>query len=157
VLQPSRRRPDFGPEYGIKEAPEGMLDWSWAVERLERSRNYWIVTADADGRPRAAPVWGLWFDGSVVFGTSLRSSKGRNLERDPRVLIHLESGDETVILEGEAESLELTDEMADAFKSKYDWRPETDDPSGWFRLRPRIAQAWLETDYPKTATRFDFG
>ena len=80
-----------------------MLDWSWAVERLVASRNYWIGTADEDGRPRAIPVWGLWFDDSVVFGTNPRSRKGRNLERDPRVVVHLESGDEAVILEGEVE------------------------------------------------------
>ena len=80
-----------------------MLDWAWADERLAASRNYWIVTADADGRPRAAPVWGVWFDDAVVFGTSPASRKARNLARDPRVVINLESGDEVVILEGEVE------------------------------------------------------
>ncbi len=29
-----RRRPEFRPLYGIHDAPEGMLDWAWAVERL---------------------------------------------------------------------------------------------------------------------------
>jgi pyridoxine/pyridoxamine 5'-phosphate oxidase len=157
MLRPSRRRPEFGPNYGIHEMPEGMLEWAWADERLAASRNYWIVTADEDGRPRAVPVWGIWFDDSVVFGTSPRSSKGRNLERDPRVLIHLESGDETVILEGEVEPFVPTEAVADAFQAKYDWRPElTEDPAGWYQLRPRIAQAWLESGYTKTATRFDF-
>jgi flavin reductase (DIM6/NTAB) family NADH-FMN oxidoreductase RutF len=158
VLEPTRRRPGFGPSYGIHEAPEGMLDWAWADERLARSRNYWIGTADEDGRPRAIPVWGVWIDDSVVFGTSARSRKARNLDRDARVVIHLESGDEAVILEGEVEAIEATEQIAAAFEPKYEWRPDLggDDSTRWYRLRPQRAQAWLETDYPRTATRFDF-
>jgi pyridoxine/pyridoxamine 5'-phosphate oxidase len=157
MLSPTRRRPEFSGQYGIHEAPEGMLDWAWADERLARSRNYWIVTSDEDGRPRAMPVWGIWFEDAVVFGTNPRSRKGRNLERDPRVLVHLESGDEAVILEGEVEPITPTHAVADAFKAKYDWRPDPkEDAADWYRLRPKLAQAWLETDYAKSATRFDF-
>ena len=158
MLTPSRRRPGFSGHYGIHDAPDGMLDWAWADERLARSRNYWIVTADEDRRPRAIPVWGIWSDDAVVFGTNPRSRKARNLERDPRVVVHLESGDEVVILEGEVEGAEPSDELADAFEQKYDWRPDLGgaDAAGWYRLRPQRAQAWLERDYTKTATRFDF-
>jgi hypothetical protein len=62
------------------------------------------------------------------------------------------------ILEGEVETIEVTDEIADAFQSKYDWRPDLGpaDSTRWYELRPRRAQAWLERDYPKSATRFDF-
>ena len=98
-----RRRPDFEPGYGISTDEEGMLDWSWADERLASSRNYWIVTAGADGEPAAAPVWGVWEDGAVYFGTNPNSRKGRNIARDPRIVVHLESGDEVVVLHGEAE------------------------------------------------------
>ena len=157
MLEPSRRRPDFGPDYGIQEDPHGMLDWAWADERLARSRNYWIVTADEDGRPRSVPVWGIWLDDAVVFGTNPRSRKGSNLARDSRVLIHLDSGDEVVIVEGTVEPVTPTEAVAETFHAKYDWRPDlTDETQGWFRLRPRLAQAWLETDYTATATRFDF-
>jgi Pyridoxamine 5'-phosphate oxidase len=158
MLTPTRRRPEFRVHYGIHEAPAGMLEWAWADERLARSRNYWIVTADEDGRPRALPVWGVWIDDAVVFGTSPHSRKARNLERDPRVVVHLESGDEAVILEGEVEGIAITDELAESFHAKYDWRPDVTgaDSDGWYRLRPQRAQAWLESAYPKTATRFDF-
>jgi Pyridoxamine 5'-phosphate oxidase len=149
-----RSRPDFGPEYGIATDEEGMLPWSWADEQLSAARNYWIVTAGADGEPSAAPVWGVWADGAVRFSTNPRSRKGLNLARDPRVVIHLDSGDDVVILHGEAEPYELEDSIADAYEAKYDYRPEPRE--GWFRLRPRRALAWLERDYPKTATRFDF-
>jgi pyridoxamine 5'-phosphate oxidase-like protein len=151
---PRRSRPAFEPGYGISEDREGMLDWSWAEERLATSRNYWIVTAGGDGAPAAAPVWGVWSDGALYFGTNPRSLKGRNLTRDPRVVIHLESGEEVVILRGEIEREDLPEAVVDAYEVKYAFRPPVTE--GWFVLRPRHAVAWIELDYPKTATRFDF-
>ena len=134
-----------------------MLEWPWADERLAASRNY----CDRHRRRRraaslAAPVWGLWFDDAVVFGSSPESRKARNLARDPRVVINLESGDEVVILEGEVEQAHTTAEIAAAFSAKYDWKPEVGERDGWFQLRPRTAYAWREANYPKSATRFDF-
>ena len=131
-----------------------MLDWGWAEERLTSARNYWIGTTDDDGAPAAAPVWGVWFEGAVYFGTNPRSRKGKNLARDPRVVIHLESGDEVVTLHGQIERETLPPEALDAYASKYDYRPAVTE--GWFVLRPRLAVAWVERDYPRTATRFDF-
>jgi PPOX class probable F420-dependent enzyme len=135
-----------------------MLEWAWAVERLERSRSYWIATTREDGSPHAAPVWGLWRDDGLWFSTSPESRKGRNLLRDPRVAVHLESGDEVVMLEGEVERVTLDAAGADAYGEKYGFRPDPSDASGfWVRLRPRVAYAWREEDYPKSATRFAFG
>jgi pyridoxine/pyridoxamine 5'-phosphate oxidase len=154
-MEPRRSRPGFEANYGISEDADGMLDWSWAEDRLAGSRNYWVVTARADGAPAAAPVWGLWWQGAVVFGTNPRSAKGRNIERDPRVVVHLESGDEVVILRGSIERADVDESFADAYEAKYDYRPPNTE--GWFWLRPQRALAWLESDYPRTATRFDFG
>ena len=156
-LEPAASRPGF-PGYGIVQEEDGMLPWRWADERLAAGRNYWVSTAGADGRPHAMPVWGVWLGDGVYFGTSPGSRKGRNLGRDPRCVVHLESGDEVVILEGEAEAIPLDKRVADAYQEKYRYRPngEGTESEGWFRLRPRIAYAWLERDYPKTATRFSF-
>jgi pyridoxamine 5'-phosphate oxidase-like protein len=153
-MEPQRSRPRFDPNYGISAEAEGMLDWSWAEERLSASRNYWIVTTGDEGAPAAAPVWGVWFDGAVYFGTSPNSLKGRNLARDSRVVIHLESGDEVVILHGNAAVSEVGDDVLDAYEAKYDHRPPV---NRLFRLAPTRALAWLESDYPQTATRFEFG
>jgi general stress protein 26 len=130
-----------------------MLPWAWAEERLAASRNYWVVTSSSDGEPNAAPVWGVWADGAVYFGTDPHSRKGKNLLRDPRVVVHLESGDEVVILHGEAQVQEVDTAVLDAYESKYGYRPPT---TKLFSLRPRRALVWLEADYPETATRFDF-
>jgi PPOX class probable F420-dependent enzyme len=133
-----------------------MLPWSWAVERLESGRSYWIGTVRANGSPHAAPVWGVWVDDGLRFSTSAQSRKGRNLLRDPRVAVHLESGDEVVVLEGEVEQVALDDAVADVYAAKYDYRPDPSEEGLWFRLRPRVAYAWREQDYPRTATRFAF-
>ena len=123
-----------------------MLDWSWAEERLASSRNYWIVTTGGDGAPAAAPVWGVWSDGALYFGTNPQSLKGRNLTRDPRVAVHLESGDEVVILRGEIAREDLPESVVDAYELKYAYRPPVTE--GWFVLRPSRAVAWVELDYP---------
>jgi Pyridoxamine 5'-phosphate oxidase len=131
-----------------------MLPWSWAEARLEASRNYWIVTASPEGGPHSAPVWGLWVDGAVVFSTSPESRKGRDLARDPRVVINLESGDDVVILEGEIETIALDDRLADLYEAKYDYRPGGE--GDWYLLAPRVAYAWREREFPRSVTRFCF-
>jgi len=156
MSEPRRDRPPF-PGYGIRSDDDGLLSWSWAVERLESARNYWIVSAGPGGVPHAAPVWGLWHEDAVVFSTSAESRKGRNLAAGPRVVVHLESGDEVVIVEGRAEVVPLDDAVAAAYEAKYAFRPEPGSPDGvWYRVRPRLAFAWREADYTRTATRFTF-
>jgi pyridoxine/pyridoxamine 5'-phosphate oxidase len=147
------RRPSFGPGYGISADEDGLLDWEWAAERLAAARNYWVVTASPRGRPHAAPVWGLWRDGAFVFGTGPESRKGRNIAANPRVVVHLESGDEVVSFEGEVEYVEATDEFLDENEAKYAVRPAGG--PGWCSVRPQWALAWRERDYPRSATRFD--
>ena len=44
-------------------------------------------------------------EGALYFGTGRRSVKGRNLSRGPELVVHLESADDLVILEGEAEEV----------------------------------------------------
>jgi PPOX class probable F420-dependent enzyme len=159
-VEPRASRPRLAAGYGIKGENEGagLLPWSWAVERLESSRNYWVSTTRPDGSPHAMPVWGVCLDGVVVFGTSAESRKAQNLARDPRVVVHAESGDEAVIVEGVAEPVpdDLLEPMRSAYAAKYGWPPRADEATPYFAVRPRVAYAWTETDFPGTATRFAF-
>jgi Pyridoxamine 5'-phosphate oxidase len=158
-MEPRRRRPPFK-GYGIPESKEGMLSWSWAAERLERARNYWISTSRPDGRPHAMPVWGIWLDDAFFFGSGRESAKSRNLAANPAIVVHLESGDETVILEGVAEPVlddALERRVDDVYGPKYDFNPESSgETDPWFVVRPRRAYAWNERSYPASATQFDF-
>ena len=155
-LEPVARRPRFPRDYGIPEEDDGLLPWSWASERLESTRNYWVSTTRPDGAPHAMPVWAIWLEDSLVFSTSPGSRKGRNLVRDPRVTIGIERDDDVIVLEGAVEEIPLDELIADRYSAKYEYRPEPGTASeAWFRLRPRIAYAWDRT-YPRTVTRFSF-
>ena len=55
------------PDYGVPADLDGVLPWSWAQERLERTRNFWVVTVDPAARPHAMPVWGVWLSGPQEF------------------------------------------------------------------------------------------
>jgi hypothetical protein len=68
--------------------------------------------------------------------------------------VHLESGDEVVIVEGAAEPAVATEDVVEEYERKYDFRPEPGE--GWYRVVPHRALAWREADYPRSATRFDF-
>jgi len=138
----------------------GFLPWAHAEERLTRSRNYWICTARRDGRAHSAPVWGVWHDGALYFGTHRESRKSKNIAAARHVSVHLESGDDVVIIEGEAEEVVdqkgLAKTLSPACKKKYGM--------GWFvtpetiayRVRPRVVLAWTEKEFPTNSTRWQF-
>jgi len=147
---PHARRPRFGGGYGVPEDEEGMLPWGWAAERLAKAHNYWVVTSG----PHASPVWALWRDGALVFSCGARSRKARELSRDPKIVIHLESGDEVVIVEGEAEATIADAALIDEYERKYNFRADAGE--GWYRVEPKRVLAWTEAGFPKSATRFDF-
>jgi len=155
-LPPRATAPRIPAGYGVPADGSGgeLLPWSWAVQQLEAARNYWICTTRPDGRPHAAPVWGLWLDEAVWFSTGGETQKARNIARDPRIVVHLESGDATVILEGEVQQGVADERYVGAYEAKYRHRPDIG--STVYVLRPRVAQTWTERNFPGTATRWVF-
>lgn len=148
---------DMPSGYVPKGTKPKFLTWEWVTERLERSHNYWICTARPDGRPHAAPVWGVWHDGAVIFSTDPSSRKARNLAANPAVTIHLESGDEAVILEGKIKVIELNSGIDDAYNSKYKMRLSSfPGPFSLFSLKPMKVMAWREKDFVTSATKWVF-
>lgn len=150
-----RDRPQMPAAYGITGTADGMVEWVEVVVRLSSARNYWLATTRPDGRPHAMPVWGLWLADSVVFSTDPASRKGRNLAAYPAAVVHLESGDDVVVVEGEVRAFDgdpVT--FADAYQAKYDFRPEPGPSQGVYALRPHIVLAWRESDFPRSATRW---
>jgi hypothetical protein len=152
---PKGGRPRFTKGYGIDpKAQEGILPWSYVAERMAASRSYWVATTRPDGRPHVAPVWGIWLDGRFYFGTDPDSVKGLNLRHKPNMVVHLESGDEVVIIEGVARLLDdpdLIKRYANEYDLKYKVRPE-----GGYYLDASKAFAWREQDFTRTATRWVF-
>ncbi|HYM15835.1 MAG TPA: pyridoxamine 5'-phosphate oxidase family protein [Dehalococcoidia bacterium] len=158
---PSAGRPGMPRGYGIAQGAEGVMAWDHAVDQLTASRNYWITSTRPDGRPHAMPVWGVWIDGALIFSTDRTSRKARNIAARPAIVVHLESGDDMVVLEGVAEVLTdaaLLARYVEAYGAKYHVRPDPADAGNvTLALRPSVAFAWLERDFPNTATRWVFG
>ncbi len=149
----------------------GKLPWVRAEIALRDAHNYWLVTVRPDGRPHAVPVWGVWFDGAFCFGTDRASRKGLNLERNPAVVVHLESGDDVVILEGRAALRRDADWIArldQAFLAKYvnlgtgERYRVSQEPTvpagrlGLFEVRPQRVLAWQEARFAESRTRWTF-
>ena len=160
MSEPRADRPEM-PDYGLSSASEGELrPWSWAVERLVASRNYFVSTVRPDGRPHAMPVWGVWFDDVLWFNTSPSSRKTRNLAENSGCVITTEGADECVILEGTAARVRDAAELArfvGLYKDKYDWNlAESTDAT--FEVRPRVVFGFVEAadQFAKTATRWRF-
>ena len=144
--------------YGIKPRKE-YLPWSHPRERLEGSRNYWVCTVRPDGRPHSIPVWGFWMDDALYFGTAQTTRKARNLAHNPAVSVHLESGDDVIILEGTA--VEVRDQaifkkIDAACRTKYKMPLMIIPESVLYCVRPRVVLAWKESDFPGTGTRWEF-
>lgn len=152
---PKAGRPFPVEGYGVPESEEGLLSWDFVVERAKKSRNYWIGTVLPDGRPHAMPVWGVWVDDRLHFGGGPHTRWSRNLEHQPHVVVHLESGDEVVIFEGtvtritdpKSEALKRVD---DGYEEKYKMRHG---PPVWV-LHPKKVFAWKE--FPTSVTRWVF-
>ena len=148
--------PHLPSHYGLKPRKQ-YLPWEHAESRLAKSRNYWICTTRPDGRPHSIPVWGSWADGALYFGTARTSRKALNLARNPALSVHLESGDDVVILEGTA--VEVSDpatfrKIDKAYRAKY--KTPLHPEAVLYCVRPRVALAWTEKGFITDATRWEF-
>lgn len=161
MAEPKRSRPDMPAAYGVPSGPgDAQLSWEWARGELTAARNYWICTVQPDGRPHAMPVWGLWLDDGFYFSTDPKSRKGRNIARDPRITVHLESGDDVVVIEGsiviERDAAALR-RFVDEYDRKYEIRVDTDKPDyGIYALHPQKALTFREQEFPASATKWTF-
>lgn len=164
-MEPHASRPRMPPGYGLVDASSGsgLLPWSFVAERMERARNYWVATSRPDGAPHVAPVWGLWMDGAFYFSTDRTSRKARDLAANPTVVVHLESGDEAVMIEGTARDVvdaAVLQKFAAAYEAKYKVKvnvsPEALRSGPVIAVPPAKAYAWLESDFPGGATRWRF-
>ncbi len=144
--------------YGVPESMAGSLPWEWARERISKSHNYWLTTVRADGAPHTMLVWGIWLDDAYYFSTSATSRKARNLQQNPNCVVCNENAEEAVIVEGVASQLKQSEIPPRAFtdyKTKYGW--DLDPVRGpVFRVRPTVAFAMPEKQFPKGVTRWRF-
>ena len=155
VLVPKRTRPDIPKEYGVPTTEEGLVEWSWVVEQLEKARHYWLVSLYPDGRPHCVPSWGAWVENRLYFSGGDMTRHAKNLAVTPTMIAHLENADQTVIVYGKAQKADqvspaIMKQIEAAYVAKYGAGE-----GATFALIPDKILAW--TTFPNTPTRFLFG
>jgi hypothetical protein len=155
---PVASRP-FMPGYGVSKSTKGLLDWSWARERLTKSHNYLIVTVRPDGRPHAMGMHGLWFEDAFYFGTGETTRKAMNLALNPNCILVNERLAELVIVEGAAEQVgydALPSALSQASKKRYGWPYDPRMGGVIFKVTPRVVFALPEKEFETAPTRWKF-
>lgn len=133
----------------------GFIPWGWVDRQLRATRSLWVSTTRPDGRAHAVPVWFTWDGHTLYFATHERARKAHNLKHSPWVVVHLGNGDDTIILEGNAEL--VTDEAelhrVDAARAEKYVDPKSGardtiltEGTVVYRVRVRHAMAWMYGD-----------
>ena len=140
------------------------MTWAEVAERLSAARTYWLGTPTVSGAPHAAPVWGV-VTGGTLYPYSERSTvKARNLAVDPRVVIHLESGEDVLIVRGTANDLGTPAQVPDvvaALSAKYTGQGDRQYLPGAdaefavvYAISPQSATMWRLADYEASQRRW---
>ena len=162
-LKPKPSRP-HAPGYGFPKTSKGLLQWSWAEQRLRKSHNYWITTVKPDGSPHTMVVWGLWQHGQFLFSTGSQSRKARNLQRNKNCVVCTEHAHEAVICDGVAEVADVAARRkflpACEKKYKFDMSKMKEDILSMnepvFAVRPRVVFGLWEKYFQSKSTRWKF-
>jgi nitroimidazol reductase NimA-like FMN-containing flavoprotein (pyridoxamine 5'-phosphate oxidase superfamily) len=116
------------------------------------------------GAPHAAPVWGVVINHALYLYSERSTIKARNLAADPRVVVHLESAEEVVIVRGTAQDLGTpaqVPEVVTALSAKYTgaqdrhYLPDADpDFDVVYVITPQSAMMWRLADYEGSQRRW---
>jgi len=162
MTSPRISRPAF--PKGYVENAASYLTWDWVSAQLIESKHYWLCSVRADGRPHAVPRWGVFLDNKLYYDGSPETRHALNIMKNPNVSLHLESGEQAIIMEGTSQAAEkpepeFAQRLAKAIGEKYGamgYAPEPNqwDQGGLFVFIPRQCIAWSKfTDNP---TKFVF-
>jgi len=132
--------------YPYPKLNEKLLPWRQVDTMLGDARNYWLATSRPDGRPHVTPLWGAWIDEAFYFQGAPDSRWAQNLALHPAATVHLESGDDVVIVDGIV-AFVITDQslaarLIEAWRLKYGAMEPAPATDGLFVLQPRSARAW---------------
>lgn len=165
MVEPLQVSRPFMPGYGTQGPDEGtgLLQWSWAVERLSGSHDYWLATLTPDGGPHLMPVWAVLMEDRLWFSSSNGSRKARNLAADPRCSLAAQDPLQMVVVEGRVERVSERSELAkmlDAENAKYgtDYGLDMVDPAHntCWALRPERVFGLDSSDFTGSPTRWTF-
>lgn len=157
----SQGKAEFPGKWHVPNDPKMWITWRHANNKLARESVYWVSTASSRGRPHAAPVWGIWKANKFYFETDPNSAKGRNLSNNQSIVVHVQDGNDTVILEGSArgeKKVETLNQLKRDYLRKYEYTPDWSSESGQivFRVGPKIIHAWKAPRMHRSLVKFIF-
>lgn len=132
---------------------------------LSAERTCRIATAGKDGAPHTSALWFVWSGGTLWLNTLVKSQRWTNIERDPRVSVLVDAGEDYFELRG-AELIGAVEPVGEAprtsepnaalelperlFAQKYSGGQfEPDGRHAWLRMVPEKIVSW---DFRKLAT-----
>ena len=137
---------------GYVDNPISSLTWDYVVERLTESKNYWLCSVRPDGSPHTIPRWGVFINGKLYYDGSPETVHAKNILQNPRISVHLESGDHALIAAGTAAPSQkpvpaLADKLSKEYCAKYEKfgyapRPDQWDKGGLYVFTPLKVLAW---------------
>jgi hypothetical protein len=143
---------------------DNTVTWPEVAARLAPARSYWLCSTMPSGAPHVAPVWGVVINHVLYLYSERRTIKARNLAADPRVVVHLESADDVLIVRGMVEDVGIpaqVPEVVAGLSAKYTGeadRPYLPDAEPDFdvvyALRPQSAMMWRLPDYEGSQRRW---
>ena len=161
-------RPKF--PKGYADNPASYVTWDWVAEQLASAKHYWLCSvrppsSDAQGgRPHVVPRWGVFIDNKFYYDGSPETQHSQNIEKNPNVALHLESGEKAIIMEGASQAAEKPEpdfakQLAKAISEKYSalgYSPEPNqwDEGGLFVFTPRQCITW--SAFTENPTKFIF-
>ena len=159
---PKIARPTF--PKGYADNPASYVTWDWVSAQLTESKHYWLCSVRANGRPHVVPRWGVFIDNHFYYDGSPETRHAINIEKNPNVSLHLESGEKAIIMEGIAYAAEkpqpkFAKQLARAISDKYSALGYSPEPSQWdegglFIFVPRQCIAW--SSFTENPTKFIF-
>lgn len=162
-MQPTKiGRPKF--PKGYVDNPTSEVSWDEVEKRLVASKHYWMCSVRPNGRPHVAPRWAVFLDGKIYYDGSPETRHARNLETNPNISVHLESGEEAIILDGicapaSPPDPETARRLSVAYRAKYAELGYSPEPTQWdegglYVFTPRQCIAW--TKFFENPTKFAF-
>ncbi len=122
-----------------------------AAALLDEAKIMVLASVRPDGRPHAVPIWFVWHDGVLYFGTDVDTVKVHNIAERPEVVAVVERGGQegashAVIVQGPAVRITptaLPDGALRAFRGKYAWDPSSRSATtALFAVSPRSVRSW---------------
>lgn len=117
----------------------GALDWGWVDNQLSAAPTYWVISRGG-AHPHPRPVWGAWHEGELYLSIGSPVIR-RELQADPRITVHLDSGTDVVVVEGVIAPAPAA-AAVQTYNAKYDWDYDEQRYGALGRVTPSLVTAW---------------